>query len=111
MHFYDLGILPFDKQLTLNRALFMHSIRYNYMHRSFSNIWIMDDERNLNYNLRNVEEFSIIPPRFEGFRKFPVYTFPNTWNSLDEVKMQRNRVTFKIELKAKLLNNIVNENV
>jgi Reverse transcriptase (RNA-dependent DNA polymerase) len=110
-HFYDLGILPFEKLLVFNRALFMHSVRYNYVHRSFSNTWTLNDERNLNYNLRNVDEFAITPPRFEGFKKFPIYSFPNTWNGLDEVKMQRNRVTFKIELKTKLLNSLIFEDV
>jgi hypothetical protein len=110
-HFFDLWILPFEKMLIFNRALFIHSVRYNYVHRSFLNTRTLNDERNLNYNLRNVDEFAITPPRFEGFKKFPIYSFPSTWNGLDEVKMQRNRVTFKIELKTKLLNSLIFEDV
>jgi hypothetical protein len=48
-----------------------------------------------------VSTIPIIPPRFEGFKKFPLYSFL-TWNNLDEVKLHRNRTTFKIELKRKL---------
>jgi hypothetical protein len=104
--FIDLNILPFDKLVQYHKALFMHSIRYKYAPTSFLNTWHLNEVRNLNYNLRNVAEFAIIPPRFEGFKKFPLYSFPSTWNNLDEVKLHRNRTTFKIELKRKFLESL-----
>jgi hypothetical protein len=75
----------------------MHAIKYDYGPVSFQNTWQLNNERNLNYNLRNLAEFAIVPPRFEGFTKFPLYSFPSTWNNLDDVKFHRNRTTFKIE--------------
>jgi hypothetical protein len=104
--FKDLNTLPFDKLLFFQRAVFMHSIRYNYAPLSFAETWPLNDLRNLNYNLRNVSEFIVPPPRFEGFRRFPIYSFPNTWNSLDNVKLQRNKITFCIELKRVLFEEI-----
>jgi hypothetical protein len=104
--FADLDILPFDKLVVFHRALFMHAIKYDYGPVSFQNTWQLNNERNLIYNLRNLAEFAIIPPRFEGFKKFPLYSFPSTWNNLDDVKFHRNRTTFKIEFKKKLLESL-----
>jgi hypothetical protein len=84
----------------------MHAIKYDYGPVSFQNTWQLNNERNLIYNLRNLAEFAIIPPRFEGFKKFPLYSFPSTWNNLDDVKFHRNRTTFKIEFKKKLLESL-----
>jgi hypothetical protein len=105
--FADLGILPFDKLIVFHRALFMHSVKYGYVPNSFSNTWPLNNERNVVYNLRNTAEFTITPPRFEGFKKYPLYTFPSTWNNLDDVKLHRNRTTFKIELKKNLLESLL----
>jgi hypothetical protein len=104
--FADLDILPFDKLIVYHRALFMHSIKYEYAPASFTNTWLLNNERNLMYNLRNTAEFAIIPPRFEGFKKYPLYCFPFIWNNLDDVKLHRNRTTFKIELKRKLFESL-----
>jgi hypothetical protein len=104
--FMDLDVLPFDNLLAFHRALFMHSIRYEYAPASFSNTWPLNNERNLNYNFRNVADFAVIPPRYEGFKKYPLYSFPFAWNNLDEVKLYRNRATFKIELKRNLFESL-----
>jgi hypothetical protein len=104
--FKNLNTLPFDKLLVYQRAVFMHSIRYNYAPVSFAETWPLNDVRNLNYNLRNVSEFFVTPPRFEGFRRFPIYSFPTVWNNLDNIKLQSNKTTFCIELKRSLLENV-----
>jgi hypothetical protein len=105
--FCDLQILPFDKLVIFHKLLFMHSIRYEYAPRSFINIWKINSERNVNYNLRNFQDFDIKAPHYEGFKKYPIYSFPFEWNRLDHLKLQSNRVTFKIELKNKLLMNLI----
>jgi hypothetical protein len=106
--FIDLNTLPFDKLIIYHRAVFMHAIKYDYAPPSFNGTWTQNDARNLNYNLRNVEDFTVIPPRFEGFKKFPLYSFPTVWNSLDYVKLQRNKKTFCIELKRILFESLNN---
>ncbi len=49
--FLDTNILPFEKLLTLNKLLFMHTIAYNDAHSSFNDIWPTNNNRANDYNL------------------------------------------------------------
>jgi hypothetical protein len=91
--------------------IFMHSVKFKYVPASFENYWILNEERELNYNLQINYDFEITPPRYEGFRKIPVYSFAYAWNQLDYIRLQRNRLTFKIEMKAKLLSELLDVNL
>jgi hypothetical protein len=102
----ELNILPYDKLLTFSKLLFMHSVHYNYCPVSFSNTWQLNNEQNPELNLRNQNNYSLIFPRIEQFKKSPLYSLPFLWNSLDDTKSQQNRTTFKITLKYNLLNEI-----
>jgi hypothetical protein len=64
--FAENGVLPFDKLITLNRLLFMHSIAYNYAPQTFSNTWLTNAERN-------------IQVRIDLFRIY-IYTYISHWN-------------------------------
>ena len=81
----------------------MHSIRYNYAPKSFENVFVHNNERDIDYNLRNNDEFALPAVRIEFFKRFPLYTFPHAWNSLGDITFQSNRVTFQIALKNHLL--------
>jgi hypothetical protein len=105
--FYDLRILPFDKLITYHKLLFMHAIRYEYAPRSFANTWKINTVRNLDYNLRNAQDFIIPAPHYEGFKRYPIYSFPFEWNRLDHLKYQNNRTTFRIELKNQFLSDLI----
>jgi len=47
------------------------------------------------------------PPRFEGFRKYPPYSFPIAWNGIGEKALYKNRVTFKIAIRDWLFDQLV----
>jgi hypothetical protein len=47
-------------------------------------------------------------PRIEEFKKIPLYSLPLAWNSAGDIRFQNNRMTFKISLKDKLLDEINN---
>jgi hypothetical protein len=100
--FLSLNILPFPDLLKLQRALFMHSVEYGYCLTSFSNTWPKNANRVLSQQLRNANEFTIPPVHREVFKRFPLYSFPSTWNSLGPLKFQSNRTTFKISLTDEL---------
>jgi hypothetical protein len=105
--FISLNILPFPELLKLHRALFMHSVEYKYCLNSFSKVWPKNTTRALSQKLRNSNDFIIPPVHRESFKKFPAYTFPNTWNSLGPVKFQLKRTTFKISLTDELFNSLI----
>jgi Reverse transcriptase (RNA-dependent DNA polymerase) len=102
--FTNLKVLPFEKLIKYKQLLFMHSIKYKLAPSSFNNMWLVNNEIERNYNLRLNDDFVLPYPRFEGFRKFPSYSFAKCWNEADEIRLQRNPLTFKIELKKQLLN-------
>ena len=47
----------------------MHSIYYGYSIPSFVGIWIRNDNRDLNYELRNQSDFEAPRARTESFKK------------------------------------------
>ncbi len=103
------NILPFDKIVTLNMHLFMHSIAFNYSPPSFTGVWIKKNEtRQLDYNLRIKDLFVVPPFRIELFRKMPLYSLPSSWNELpDSLRYQHNRTTFKIALTDHLFESLL----
>jgi hypothetical protein len=85
----------------------MHGIKFNYAPISFENMWPTSNKRDILYNLRELNDFILPAPRFEGFRKFPLYSLAKIWNDFDiNIRLQPNVATFKIELKKYLLENV-----
>ncbi len=76
----------------------MHSVCYNYSPSSFNDSFKKRDV-NPNYNLRNRAIFATPTVRIEMFKKFPLYTFPITWNLSGDISFQTNKITFQIALK------------
>ena len=74
--FKDLKILSFDKLSLQSKLHFMHSIRYNYAPKSFENVFVRNNDCDIDYNLRNNDEFALPAVRIEFFKRFPLYTFP-----------------------------------
>ena len=101
--FNDLKILPFDNILYEQKMLFMHGIYNNYAPPSFLNIWSKNIVRDLSHELRNENNFVLPRPRFEGFKKYPLYTFAKTWNESGNLRLYSNLTTFKIALRNQLL--------
>jgi hypothetical protein len=105
--FSSLNLLPFDKLVKFRQLIFMHSIKYKYAPKSFDNMWQAFNERENIYNLRELSDFILPAPRFEGFRKFPIYSLAKNWNESDiNLRLQHNSATFRFELKRQLLANV-----
>ncbi len=84
----------------------MCSVYNNYCNDLFDNIWIKNDNRGIDHNLRNVDDFLLPLVRIEQFRKFPIYSFAHTWNQLGDLKFQPNPITFKLSLEQELLDQL-----
>jgi hypothetical protein len=102
--FKNLNILPLDKIITLAKSLFMHSVFYNYAPSSFENNWSKISDRNLSQDFRNQNDFVLPFPRIELVKRLPIYALPHNWNSLNDVRYQPNRYTFKMSLSSDLIN-------
>jgi hypothetical protein len=96
--FNSLDILPLAKVITQAKLTFMHSVYYGHAPTSFANTWQTQAQRNPDLNLRNATDIYIPFPRIDLFKRLPLYSLPNTWNSHDTVRYYANRTTFKYAL-------------
>jgi hypothetical protein len=76
--FLQNNILPYEKLITFSQLTFMHSVVYGYAPTSFANTWQKNNERALDRNLRNADEYSLPLPRTEMFKKSTYYAIPNS---------------------------------
>ncbi len=77
----------------------MHGIIHGQHHRTFTNAWLLNTDRELNHDLRNADDITVPAPRFENFKRFPLYDFAKLWNNLGPMKYQNNFTTFNTWLK------------
>jgi len=96
------GILPLRDLILYNKACFMHSVYYNYSPPTFSESFICNPPGH-DHDLRQINNFHIPRPRIDWYKKMPLFDFPQTWNNLEEAKLYRNRKTFQIMLKGRLI--------
>ena len=107
--FAQLKILPYDLLVQHAKLSFVHSIKFSYAPESFVNVWLLNANREHEYQLQNNNEFVLPAPKIEFFRKQPIYTLPSEWNKLEDSRFQYNRITFQIEIKNKLLEQLNEE--
>jgi len=102
--FIRYGILPYEKLILFSQLTFMHAVNYSYSPSSFDNTWLKNTNRQPERNLRNADDYSLMQPRTEMFKKSTFYALPAAWNTLaPEIKFQQNKTTFRWALKAHLL--------
>jgi len=75
---------------------------------SFNNTWIKNDARRAENSamvLRNHDDFYVPTSRLKSLEKFPLYSFPKSWeNFTDEsIKIIRNTSEFNSKLKEQFL--------
>jgi hypothetical protein len=99
--------LPDDTLLTYSKLMFMHSVHHNYCPPTFNNTWQFILEQNKERNLRNQNNYSLTFPRIEQLKKSPLCSLSFLWSILDDIKLQRNRTTFRIGLTEKLLEELL----
>jgi hypothetical protein len=106
-------ILPYELMLNQAKLHFMHSYVYGYAPKSFNNTWIKNNQREIQHNLRNNDDFMLPMARIELYKKIPMYSLPLAWNAVGDIRFQQNKTTFRWGLKEKLLNELtanINQN-
>jgi len=107
--FYTNRILPLDKIIKMAKLQFMHSVFYNYAPESFRNVWPRNEDRQIEHNLRNVNDFTLPNPRIELFKKFPLYSLALEWNNSGVLSLYENKTTFKFALRDQLFEEILED--
>jgi len=108
--FINHKILPLDKIIKHGKLSFMHSVYYDYAPKSFENVWIKNEERLGDYNLRNDDLYMLPIPRLEIIKRLPAYSLPAEWNTAGELRYYMNKITFKHALREKLFEELIDEN-
>ncbi len=86
----------------------MHSIVNKYSPKSLHNTFQQNDQRDINQDLRNANDYSVPFPRIELFKKSLLFSLPTAWNNLTALKLHQNKTTFIIALKDDLINSLHN---
>ncbi len=86
--------------------MFMHDVAYNNSNCTFFNIWTTNAALNPELELRNNLDLFVPLPKFEGFKRFPLYNFAKNWNEIGDMRFQNNRSIFKHWLKNHLLSTL-----
>jgi hypothetical protein len=104
--FKELKILPLDKMITFCKIKFMHKFTNKRLPLSFANMWETNRSRMPERNLRNADNFFIVPHHFENLKRMPLFSFPSSWNDEDANKLNPNLKQYLKTLKNKLLQSI-----
>ena len=72
---------------------------------SFDGVWSLKSDHT-EHTLRNTNDFIVNAPRFEGYKKFPLYSFSKKWNESGDLRLYNNRTTFSIALRDRLLSEL-----
>ena len=98
----ELKILPLDLLITLTSGQLIHAIYHKYAPKSLHNLWITNEQREINHDLRDAHLLYVPYARTEHVKKLPFFAFPKIWNELPDFKLTSNQTTFKIALKFHL---------
>ena len=110
--FHSLKILPLADLILQQKLNFMHSIEYCYAPSSFIDNKTFPKNSQIDvhpYPLRNINDFFTPRVRNEFLTRFPFYTFPICWNTLDPTFHSiSNKNAFKYSIKLHLLERLEN---
>jgi hypothetical protein len=112
--FKSLEILPLNDLISFFKLKFFHSYVYNTIPTSFSSTWLTsieqrhhDGQLQLQYNLRNNDDFFIPFVRTTTLSRFPLYNFPELWNNLPfAIKDIPSKISFSVHLKRHMLSKL-----
>jgi len=110
--FHLLKILPLADLILQQKLNLMHSIEYGYAPSSFIENKTFPKNSQIDihpYPLRNINDFFTPRVRNEFLTRFPFYSFPNCWNTLDPTFQSiSNKNAFKYSVKQHLLKRLEN---
>ena len=105
--FHNLNILPYNLLQKQAKLYFMHAVEYKYAPKTFHNVWQKNENRDINYPLRNNDQYYLPRINIESLKNLPLFTFPTVWNSLEDLRFQNNKITFQTNLKNNLISELI----
>ena len=71
-----LKILAYESLQRQAKLNFMHAVENKYAPKSFLQVWIKNEQRNINYPLRNNDQLFIPTVNFDSLKNIPLFSFP-----------------------------------
>ena len=69
-------------------------VEYKYAPKTFLDVWQKNANRNLNFELRNNDLFTIPRANLEYLKNIPFFSYPAEWNTLGDLRFQNKKITF-----------------
>ena len=85
--------------ITLNSGQLIHSIYYKHAPKALHNLWLTNEQRETQHELRDAHQLYIPFARTEQVKRLPFFSLPKIWNDMPDFKLTSNPTTFKIALK------------
>ena len=110
--FKELKILPLDALIKFFNLQFMQHFIQGFLPASFNSVWLTNEERRpedmQRRILSNNDQLFVPFTRLLSLSKHPLINFPKTWLEFncENIKILRNKIEFKTELKKQLLNEL-----
>ena len=105
--FSKLKILPLEHLILLTSGQLIHSIYYKYAPKALHNLWLTNEQRETQHELRDAHQLYIPFARTEHVKRLPFFSLPKIWNDMPDFKLTNNPTPFKIALKYHLHNEVV----
>ena len=105
--FSKLKILPLEHLISLTSGQLIHSIYFKYAPKALHNLWLTNEQRETQHELRDAHQLYIPFARTEHVKRLPFFSLPKIWNDMPDFKLTNNPTTFKIALKYHLHNEVV----
>ncbi len=105
--FKKLGILPLDELIQYSQLKFMHDFHHGKLPQSFNETWIPNRIRNPELVLRNADNLNVPAHHYATTKRFPLFTFPRSWNEAVAIKLNPSQRVFLKNVKSAMLNSII----
>ena len=109
--FNELNILPLDLLIKFFNLQFMQHYIQGFLPSLFDSVWLTNEERrpeDIQRILRNSNQLAIPFTRLVSLSEHPFINLPKTWIDFtnENIKIIRNKIEFKFELKKSLLSQL-----
>jgi hypothetical protein len=84
----------------------MHNFHFNRIPISFAEMWVTNQSRTPNLQLRNANDLYIPAHRFTSIKRLPLFQFPQAWNREGPSKLNENRIQYLHSLKIRLISDL-----
>ena len=105
-------ILPLPSLIKFFKLQFMQSYIQGFLPKIYNNVWITAEAHfnlvEIQYTLRNRENFYIPICRLTSLDNHPYFLFPKLWQNFDneDIKIIRDKLEFKVKLKNYFLDQL-----